>query len=113
MTADGEPAWGGTTLSIPQRRTLRAVAFAPAVRGFPGGIGDMAADLDDDLMPDEPSGDPGPLGDPGPPVAASPARRGQPPAPVPSVWQQSAAVWDEAGLAWQRPAAGDPGRRQR
>jgi len=41
---------GGTTLSpppIPPGRALRAVAFTPAVRGYPGGIADMAAEQDD------------------------------------------------------------------
>src|SRR5215469_5951360 len=41
---------GGTTLSpppIPPGRVLRAVAFTPAVRGYPGGIADMAAEQDD------------------------------------------------------------------
>src|SRR5262249_61818393 len=36
-------------------RIPRGAAFAPAVRGYPGGIGDMASDLDE-LAADESSG---------------------------------------------------------
>ena len=50
---------GGTTLSpppIPPGRALRAVAFTPAVRGYPGGIADMAAEQDDLAAGDSPDG---------------------------------------------------------
>src|SRR6516162_2072432 len=96
---------GGTTLSpppIPPGRVLRAVAFTPAVRGYPGGIADMAAEQDDlaagDLLDGGSSwaGAPAAAAAPGAaPAAAAPARGT-------SVWQQSVAAWQEAGIEWLR-----------
>src|SRR5262249_3142169 len=101
-------------------RLPRGAAFAPAVRGYPGGIGDMASDLDE-LAADESSGGgelwpvtadagPGdaPEQDPRAPAGLVPAesaraqsRQAQPePAEPVSVWQQSAAAWQEAGIDW-------------
>src|SRR5437764_10817830 len=47
VSADNGPARGGTVLYVPPGRGPRGVAFAPAVRGYPGGIADMAGDLDE------------------------------------------------------------------
>src|SRR5215471_3461463 len=47
---------GGTALFASTGRGTRAVAFAPAVRGYPGGIADMASDLGE-LAAGESSGD--------------------------------------------------------
>src|SRR5215469_13507551 len=99
-------AGGGTTLSpppIPPGRALRAVAFTPAVRGYPGGIADMAAEQDDlaaggsgegtGFEPGEPRAD-----------AREGAGRQNAPSAVPgtSVWQQSLAAWQTAGIDWLR-----------
>ena len=96
-------------------RAPRGAAFAPAVRGYPGGIADMAGEPDED-EPDlslrgdelwEPGAEPGPGDAPlqAPAEAGAPAPgRPAPAAPV-SVWQQSAAAWQETGIDWMRPAA--------
>ena len=158
VSADSGPGRGGTALYVPPGRGQRGVAFAPAVRGYPGGIADMASDLDeytadlsfgdDELWEPAAAGEPedaaGPAyaagqrdaarqrdaaesAEPGGapshtgPAAGSPATGQQLPgepgprspsqaAPVPpvSVWQQSAAAWQEAGLDWLRPATAGP-----
>jgi len=160
VSADGGPGRGGTTLSVSRGRGPRGVAFAPAVRGYPGGIADMAGDLDeydadrlfgdDDLWEPEDAepGDAAERGDAAGPAdagtpgdtqsqagpataeAAAPAPGGrapgqsapgqqppaelgsrpstQAPAPPVSVWQQSAAAWQEAGIDWMRPATAGP-----
>ena len=117
MSANGGPGREGATLSFPPGRRLRAVAFAPAVRGYPGGIADMAADLDD-LTPGETFADDevwAPAEDV--PVAAEvlTGQKSQPgggagPAQPVSVWQQSLAAWQEAGIEWLGPEA--PGMSQ-
>jgi hypothetical protein len=157
------------------------VAFAPAVRGYPGGIADMAGDLDeyvadlsfddDELWEPAAEAEPGDTtaaepgdtaaaepgdtaaaepgdtaaAEPGDTAAAEPADTpsqagaatagaGSPasgqqvpepvpgqqlpgesrpsaqpaPGPPPSVWQQSAAAWQEAGIDWMRPATAGP-----
>ena len=132
---------GGTALFATPGRVPRGVAFAPAVRGYPGGIADMASDLDE-LVPDEALGDgelwaitadtetgdapgqaedaPGQAGDapgqdqPAGPIAGQPARaesrQAQPePAEPVSVWQQSAAAWQGAGIDWLRSASARAG----
>jgi hypothetical protein len=110
------------------------VAFAPAVRGYPGGINDMTGEPDDgpDVSFDDKAWDPAAAEGRGgtlPRAEAAPAKAGSPmpsqqapgqqaqgavvpgrpapPVPVPpvSVWQQSAAAWQEAGIDWLRPAA--------
>ena len=132
-------------------RVSRGVAFAPAVRGYPGGIAGLAGDPDeyavdlsfgdddswepaaaaelDDTAEAEPgdtlaqaaagAGAPAPgqqaPGQPAPgPQLAGQQLPGEPgsrppaqpvPAPPVSVWQQSAAAWQDAGLDWTRPAA--------
>jgi len=47
VNADSGPGRGGTALYVSPGRGQRGVAFAPAVRGYPGGIADMAGDLDE------------------------------------------------------------------
>lgn len=47
MSADSAPGRGGAALYVSRGRGPRGVAFAPAVRGYPGGIADMAGDLDE------------------------------------------------------------------
>ena len=47
MSADSGPGRGGTALFVSPGHVPRGVAFAPAVRGYPGGIADMAGDLDE------------------------------------------------------------------
>lgn len=153
MTAGGAGR-SGTVTYVPPGRVLRDAAFAPAVRGFPGGIADMVSDPEEDAA-DLEFGD-GDLWEPGTEAAAgdsvpegglapaeSPVEPGEPAvAPAPgrlwagraarartvateagatgagptgaaaarpfaapvSVWQQSAAAWQEAGLDWLRPA---------
>ena len=154
MSADTGPGRGGTALFISPGRAPRSVAFAPAVRGYPGGITDMAGDLDEygsDVSLDdglwESAAGAGP-GDTRPQAGSAPVEagsqapgrrapnqqtadqqargRGAPgehspgqsalsgmlsgeagrpvPAPPVSVWQQSAAAWQEAGIDWMRPA---------
>ena len=163
VSADSGPGRGGTALYVSPGRGQRGVAFAPAVRGYPGGIADMAGDLDeytadlsfgdDALWEPDAAGEPedaagpadaagqgdaaglrdaaGPGGaaaEPGgAPSHAGPATAGAeaagrqlpgdsgprapaqavPVAPV-SVWQQSAAAWQEAGIDWMRPATAGP-----
>ena len=127
---------GGIALFATPGRVPRGVAFAPAVRGYPGGIADMASDLDEPGA-DEPVGDrelwaitagaergdapsraghaPGRADDaPDPvqeaaPILGQPAQRGSRQAkPAPdaqvSVWQQSAAAWQEARIDWLQSA---------
>ena len=125
---------GGTALFATPGRVPRGVAFAPAVRGYPGGIADMTGDLDE-VVTDEPleDGEPwaavanpetgdvpgqaedapgqfqsaGPI--PGQPAQAE-SRPAQPKSAEPvSVWQQSAAAWQEAGIDWLRTASGRAG----
>jgi hypothetical protein len=130
------------------------VAFAPAVRGYPGGIADMAGDLDeyvadlsfgdDELWEPASAGEPEDAAEPagaggqgsaaesadaaaedapsqaGPGAGAPATGRQLPresgprspaqaaPAPPVSVWQQSAAAWQEAGIDWMRPATAGP-----
>ncbi len=130
MSAHGGPGGGGTALFVPPGRVPRVVAFAPAVRGYPGGIADMAGDPDD-YVPDLSFDEDG-LWIPGPVAAPedAPTQAGRVPAqaataqpapgqpvpdqpvpgqPVPgqsvSVWQQSAAAWQEAGIDWLGPAS--------
>ena len=170
LSADNGPVRGGAALFVSPGRVPRGVAFAPAVRGYPGGIADMAGDLDeygtgltfgdDELWePTAPAGPgdaaagPGDAGaEPGDvpvdavagpgdaaagprdalpragPAAAGPGTPGQQvpgqpvpgdvgsrpaaqqvPAPPVSVWQQSAAAWQEARIDWMRPATAGPG----
>src|SRR5579871_6340116 len=47
VSPDTGPGWGGTALQVPPGRGPRGVAFAPAVRGYPGGIADMAGNQDE------------------------------------------------------------------
>src|SRR5262245_56931535 len=102
---------GGTTLSpppIPPGRVLRAVAFTPAVRGYPGGIADMAVEQDDlaagDLLDSSGSWADAPV------IAAAPGAGPAAAAPAfaSSVWQQSVAAWREAGIDWLREARPGP-----
>jgi len=91
---------------------LRAVAFTPAVRGYPGGIADMAAEQDDlaagDLL-DGGSWAGGPATEAapsaGPAVAAT--------ALGTSVWQQSVAAWQDAGIDWLREMHPGPSAEDR
>jgi hypothetical protein len=62
---------------------LRAASFAPAVRGYPGGIADVAAEQDEFT-----TGAPGDVSG--------------------SVWQQSLAAWREAGIDWLQEARPGP-----
>src|SRR5215469_9467736 len=127
---------GFTTLSlppIPPGRVLRAVAFTPAVRGYPGGIADMAAEQDDltagDLLDGggswagAPAAEAVPGGGPSAgPAAGSAAGPGRGPAAGPaaaasglatSVWQQSVAAWQEAGIDWLRETHPGPSAEDR
>jgi len=56
VSTGGGTGRGGTALFASPGRLPRAVAFAPAVRGYPGGIADMAGDLAE-LAEGEPFGD--------------------------------------------------------
>ena len=56
MSTGGGTGRGGTALFAFPGRGQRGVAFAPAVRGYPGGIADMAS-AQDELVADEPFGD--------------------------------------------------------
>src|SRR5215470_16094077 len=113
-------AGGGTTLSpppIPPGRALRAVAFTPAVRGYPGGIADMAAEQGDLAAGDLPDGG-GSWADPPAPaatpvVAAAPGAGPNAAALATSVWQQSVAAWQEAGIDWLREARPGPSAEDR
>src|SRR5215469_9892394 len=127
---------GFTTLSlppIPPGRVLRAVAFTPAVRGYPGGIADMAAEQDDltagDLLDGggswagAPAAEAVPGGGPSAgPAAGSAAGPGRGPAAGPaaaasglatSVWQQSVAAWQDAGIDWLREMHPGPSAEDR
>src|SRR5690348_17436147 len=87
VSPDSGPGRGGTALYVSPGRGQRGVAFAPAVRGYPGGIADMAGDLDeytadlsfddDELWEPAPAGEPedaaGPASAGGPGNAAEPA----------------------------------------
>jgi hypothetical protein len=89
---------------------LRGVAFSPAVRGYPGGIADMAAEQGDLTDGDEPDGGTAWTAAP----AAAAGGLGQlavQPAAGTSVWQQSIAVWQEAGIDWLREARREPARK--
>ena len=134
MSTGGGAGRGGTALSASPGRSPRGVAFAPAVRGFPGGIADMTSD-GGELASGEPFGDDNlwaipadaetgdapdaaedapDQGRPGGPLAVQPAqaqpRQAQPkPAGPVSVWQQSAAAWQDAGIDWLRPANAEAG----
>ena len=141
MSTGGGTGRGGTALFASPGRLPRAVAFAPAVRGYPGGIADMAGDLAE-LAEGEPFGDgelwaiapaaaPGDAPDhaedasahaedapdhvrPAGPMSVRPARdesrQAQPePAEPVSVWQQSAAAWQEAGIDWLPSASAGSG----
>jgi hypothetical protein len=122
VSAGGGAGRGGTALFASPGRVPRGVAFAPAVRGYPGGIADMAGDPDElvatevgdgepwAITGDAESGDPPDQAPPAGPVqpaqAESPQTPPEPAGPV-SVWQQSAAAWQEAGIDWRRsPRAG-------
>ncbi len=150
MSADSGPGRGGTALFVSPGRMQRGVAFAPAVRGYPGGIADMAGELDEyvaDLSFGDDEWEPTAAPEPEaevPEAAPEPAEAGSPasgqatpgqqvpgqqapdqqvpgqqaPAqsaaaqseaaqPV-SVWQQSAAAWQEAGIDWLLPARAEP-----
>jgi hypothetical protein len=107
---------GGTTLSpppIPPGRVLRAVAFTPAVRGYPGSIADMATEQGDLAPGDVFDGGGSWAGAP----AAETAPGAGPAAPAPalgtSVWQQSVAAWQEAGIDWLREAHRGPSAEDR
>ncbi len=94
---------GGTTLSpppIPPGRVLHAVAFTPAVRGYPGGIADMAAEQSDLAPGDVLDGRRSWAGAPA--AEAAPGAGPAAPALGTSVWQQSVAAWQEAGIDWLR-----------
>src|SRR5215470_10467011 len=113
-------AGGGTTLSpppIPPGRALRAVAFTPAVRGYPGGIADMAAEQDDLAAGDLPGGGGSWAGPPAaaaaPVAAAAPGAGPNAAALATSVWQQSVAAWQEAGIDWLREARPGPSAQDR
>jgi len=99
----------GITLSpppIPPGRVLRAVAFTPAVRGYPGGIADMAAEQDDLTAGDLLDGGGSWAGAPTAEAAAGAGPGAGSAAAAPglatSVWQQSVAAWQEAGIDWLR-----------
>src|SRR5262249_61866554 len=137
----------GTALFASPGRVPRGVAFAPAVRGYPGGIADMASDADElgpagvgdgelwviaadaglgdapdragdvpneaDDAPDQAGNAPDQV-QPAGPVPAQPAqaesRQAQPePAEPVSVWQQSAAAWQDARIDWLPAAPARPG----
>jgi hypothetical protein len=66
-----------SALPPPVGQILRASAFTPAVRGYPGGIADTAAEQDE--------------------ITA-----GAPGTGSGTVWQQSLEVWREAGIDWLR-----------
>ena len=153
VSADIGRGRGGIALQASPGRGPRGVAFAPAVRGYPGGIADMAGDLDDygaglsfggdELWEPDAAGEPEAATQPGDaagpgkataehgdtPAQAGPGAAGagspapgqqlpgepgpRPPAqpvdaPPVSVWQQSAAAWQEAGIDWMRPATAGP-----
>src|SRR5215472_7747597 len=97
VSADSGPGRGGTALYVSLGRGQRGVAFAPAVRGYPGGIADMAGELDEytaDLsFDDDELWEPAPMGEP---VDAA--------GPADAAGQRDAAVQRDA--ARQRDAAG-------
>src|SRR5215813_1781776 len=104
-------AGGGTTLSpppIPPGRALRAVAFTPAVRGYPGGIADMAAEQDDLAAGDLLDGGGSWSGARVTAAAPGAGPAAVAPALATSVWQQSVAAWQEAGIDWLREARPRP-----
>jgi hypothetical protein len=111
------PGAGGATLSpppAPPGRALRAVAFTPAVRGYPGGIADMAAEQDD-LVEGDAGHSPGSwAGERGATASAGGGRKGVAGAvPGTSVWQQSLTAWQEAGIDWLREARRAPSAEDR
>ena len=116
MSTKAGPGAGGTTLSplsASPGRALRAVAFTPAVRGYPGGIADMTAEQDDFTGGSFDGG--GSLaGEPAAMVAAGTGQRDSAgPAFGTSVWQQSVAAWQEAGIDWLREARPGPSPEDR
>lgn len=117
MNASGAAGTGGTTLSPPPSapgRALRAVAFTPAVRGYPGGIADVAAEQEDRA-----AGGPGDstglwAGEPDAAAPAGAARQNAVGAEFgASVWQRSLAAWQEAGIDWLREARPAPSAADR
>ena len=140
MSTGSGTGGGGTALFASPGRVPRGVAFAPAVRGYPGGIADMASDVDqpgpagvgDGKLwviaadaglgdgPDQADDAPGQAGNapgqvqPAGPIPVQPAQaesrqaRPEPAGPV-SVWQQSAAAWQDARIDWLRPASAGAG----
>jgi hypothetical protein len=117
VNASGAAGTGGTTLSpppSPSGRALRAVAFTPAVRGYPGGIADMAAEQEDFA-----AGGPGDstglwTGEPDASAPAGAARQNSVGAEFgASVWQRSLAAWQEAGIDWLREARPAPSAADR
>jgi hypothetical protein len=99
VTTDGGPGTGGATLSAPPPGPMLRDAAAPnVVRGYPGGMADLAG---------EPGGHgAGPVAVPGPasggPAAAVAGEGG-------SVWQRSLTAWRAAGIDWEPAAAPAPG----
>jgi hypothetical protein len=84
---------------------VRAVAFTPAVRGYPGGIADMAVEPDGLAAEGPPDSSGSWAADPA--VTARSSARQQTAAPAASggsVWQQSLAAWQEAGIDWLHEA---------
>ena len=117
MNSSGGPGAGGATLSpplAPPGRALRAVAFTPAVRGYPGGIADMAAGQDD-LAAGESGDGPGSRAGERGATASAGAERASAARAVPgtSVWQQSLTAWQEAGIDWLRSVRPAPSAEDR
>ena len=128
VSASGGPGAGGATLSpppVPAGRVLRGVAFSPAVRGYPGGIADMAAEQGDLTDGDEPDGGTAWTAAPAAAAGGGLGQLAAQPAAGTSVWQQSIAVWREAGHrlasggaprarqeSCPRAEPGGPGRRR-
>jgi hypothetical protein len=92
---------------------LRAVAFTPAVRGYPGGIADMAAEQDDPAAGDLLDGGGSWTGAPAAGAVPGAAQASVAPALGTSVWQQSVAAWQEAGIEWLRETRLGPSAEDR
>lgn len=111
MNTNG-PGAGGAILSpppVPPGQALRAVAFAPAVRGYPGGIADMAAEQDGLAAGDSGEATGSWTGEPGATAPAGAGRQNALSAVAgASVWQQSLAAWQKAGIDWLREARPAP-----
>src|SRR5215472_9364976 len=113
----GGPGTGGATLSpppVPPGRVLRGVAFTPAVRGYPGGIADMAAEQDDLTAGGSDEGTGSWESEPGAATLAGGGRQDAPKAVLGgSVWQQSLNAWQKAGIDWLREARPAPAPEDR